>query len=190
MNWHAIGAVGQIMGSLATFVTVGYLAVQVHDSEIQDRHAIAQNRVERSFQFNLTAATSERIAAVRWKVYKGLYVGPTAASSNSGTPPAFYRAMTKLGLSDDETITLNSERLALWNMIAQTIPYLDELLPVDRAQVDSLNRLSISDPIFRLWYRFTKSNLNADAVRYVDELMAQSGYDDVAVPDNQAEGTR
>ena len=29
MNWNAIGAVGQILGSLAAFITVGYLVVQV-----------------------------------------------------------------------------------------------------------------------------------------------------------------
>ena len=49
VNWNAIGAVGQIMGSLATFVTVGFLFVQVHDSE-------------REMQ---SAATDSRAAAVR-----------------------------------------------------------------------------------------------------------------------------
>jgi hypothetical protein len=29
MNWEAIGAVGQLLGSVAVFVTLGYLAVQV-----------------------------------------------------------------------------------------------------------------------------------------------------------------
>ena len=29
MNWDAIGAIGQMLGSIAVFVTLGYLAVQV-----------------------------------------------------------------------------------------------------------------------------------------------------------------
>jgi len=33
MNWNAVGAIGQILGSLAVFVTIGFLAVQVHDNE-------------------------------------------------------------------------------------------------------------------------------------------------------------
>ena len=29
MNWNAIGAIGQLVGSIAVFVTLGYLSIQV-----------------------------------------------------------------------------------------------------------------------------------------------------------------
>ena len=29
MNWDAIAAIGQVLGSLAVFITLGYLALQV-----------------------------------------------------------------------------------------------------------------------------------------------------------------
>lgn len=42
MNWNAVGANGQILGSLATFVTVGCLVVQVHDSDADMRRSVTE----------------------------------------------------------------------------------------------------------------------------------------------------
>jgi hypothetical protein len=64
MNWNAVGAVGQIFGSLATFVTVGFLAVQTHDTEHEMKRAIAQSRTERAMEIKLAQATNERLAEI------------------------------------------------------------------------------------------------------------------------------
>lgn len=52
---------------------------------------------------------------------------------------------------------------------------MDQLLPQDRVHNDSSLRLSLSEPIFRLWYEISKSTLSPDAVRYLDNLLAQPG---------------
>ena len=62
MNWSAVGAIGQILGSLATFVTVGYLVIQVHDTELQMKRAIADSRTERNIQLNLASGACPTIA--------------------------------------------------------------------------------------------------------------------------------
>ena len=32
MNWDAIGAIGEVVGALAVFITLGYLAVQIRQN--------------------------------------------------------------------------------------------------------------------------------------------------------------
>jgi hypothetical protein len=39
MNWDAIGAVGEILGALAVFASLGYLAIQTRASALATRHA-------------------------------------------------------------------------------------------------------------------------------------------------------
>jgi hypothetical protein len=39
MNWDAIGAVGQILGAAAVFISLGYLAVQLKISNVTARHS-------------------------------------------------------------------------------------------------------------------------------------------------------
>jgi hypothetical protein len=45
MNWEAIGAVGELLGSLAVFVTLGYLAVQVRHARAEASRALSQGRM-------------------------------------------------------------------------------------------------------------------------------------------------
>jgi hypothetical protein len=46
MNWDAIGAIGQVLGSVAVFITLGYLAVQVRHQRQENRRALSQGRAE------------------------------------------------------------------------------------------------------------------------------------------------
>ena len=46
MNWDAIGAVGEMLGAIAVFVTLGYLAVQVKRARPEARRALRQGRTE------------------------------------------------------------------------------------------------------------------------------------------------
>jgi len=75
MNWHAIGAIGQILGSLATFVTVGYLVVQVHDTEKDMQRSIVEARTERNIQGNMAVAADERLVSILMKANAALTIG-------------------------------------------------------------------------------------------------------------------
>lgn len=46
MNWDAIGALGEVLGSIAVFVTLGYLAVQLRHARSETRRSISQGRME------------------------------------------------------------------------------------------------------------------------------------------------
>jgi len=188
MNWHAAGAIGQILGSLATFVTVGYLVVQVHDFEKDMQRSIGQSRAERNMEANLAFATSERLASIHIKADTAISLGkphPVSIPAEytevefhemlKTAPPIFQSAVTKLGLTPEEFAVLVAELTARWNNSSQTILYVDELLPGDRIQFDRTLRGGFAEPVVRWWWEFSKPAFNPDAVRYVDNLLAQPG---------------
>lgn len=43
MNWEAIGAIGEILGAVAVFVSLFYLALQIRRSNLQSRAAMVQS---------------------------------------------------------------------------------------------------------------------------------------------------
>jgi hypothetical protein len=72
---------------------------------------------------------------------------------------------------------LSFELQARWNNTSQTILYIDELSPGDRAQFDRTTRGGFSEPLVHLWYESAKGDYNPDVVRYVDNLLAQPNKD-------------
>src|SRR5262250_896557 len=49
MNWEEVGAIGQVLGSIAVFITLVYLSIQTNHSrrESQRAMALARNQAER-----------------------------------------------------------------------------------------------------------------------------------------------
>jgi hypothetical protein len=65
---------------------------------------------------------------------------------------------------------------AWWAYRAQTITHIDELPAGERAQFDRGMRSFYAQGRRRSWYeRFKDSTVNPDAVRYIDNLLAQPG---------------
>jgi len=60
---------------------------------------------------------------------------------------------------------------------AFAIEFVDLLSPGERAEFDSafLHLWKDAPPLNGLWYEASKDLLNPDAVRYIDNLLAQSG---------------
>ena len=53
MNWDAIGAIGQVLGSIAVLVTLGYLAIQVGHARREVQRSVSQNRTENFLQLTM-----------------------------------------------------------------------------------------------------------------------------------------
>src|SRR5262245_22559001 len=85
MNWNAIGAIGQILGSLATFVTVGFLFVQVHDNETETRRAVAQTRAERDMQINFAMVDDQRLVQSWAKLSRWLNANKSVTRATEAT---------------------------------------------------------------------------------------------------------
>jgi hypothetical protein len=46
MNWEEVGAIGQVLGSVAVFVTLGYLAVQVRHAHEEVQRNLGKVRTD------------------------------------------------------------------------------------------------------------------------------------------------
>jgi len=166
MNWEEVGAIGQVLGSVAVFITLVYLAVQVRHARQDVRRSINQSRFETIRQFNMTYATDERLNNLRVKSH--LLLG--------GQEFPFPRELRdRTGMTGEEAGALNWDQQAWWQYRCQMIPYLDELPGDERKMFEFGIRQYRDVPLPKLWYETNKPFLNPVIVRYVDNLLAQPG---------------
>ena len=166
MNWEEVGAIGQVLGSIAVFITLGYLATQVRHARQELRRSLSQGRSEAIRNLLMARATDERLMRLITK----------ADTAFGGEPVPFVAEVAKRAqLTLDDAATVLAEQGALWNYRLQVIPYVDELPSGDRASFDALTRLAYGRPgIARFYYEaFAKSSSHPDAIRYIDNLLAQ-----------------
>jgi hypothetical protein len=166
MNWDAVGAIGQVLGSIAVFVTLGYLAIQVKHARQESRRALSQGRSEAHREL-LAQQRDERILRAIMKADAGLAVPPhdTAAA-----------LMERAGLTLEEAHCVLSMNTAWWTYFLQIIPYVDELPAIERTAFENRVRAAYGRPgPSRLFYEtYLKPNANPGALRYIDNLLAQT----------------
>ena len=166
MNWDAIGAIGQMLGSLAVFITLGYLAVQLKHARQDSRRALSQSRGD-ALRDLYAKQGDERMTRLSTKAGVALGVQPTAVVS---------ALMEQAGLTRDEATEVFWMQLAWWQYRTQMIPNVNELHPIDRDSFDGAIRGVYRVPgVARLFYETMKSRTHPDAVRYIDNLLAQPG---------------
>jgi hypothetical protein len=166
MNWDAIGAIGEVMGSLAVFITLGYLALQIRHARSEARRALSQGRSEahrdlldRQQDAAILGATLKADAALGWQ------------------PTTFQAAlMERAGLTIEEASRVASMCIAWWTYVLQIIPYVDELPAMERTAFENRVRGNYGRPgVGRLFYEtYLKSTAHPDALRYVERVLARS----------------
>ena len=170
MNWDAIAAIGQMLGSVAVFVTLGYLAVQVRHTRDEMRRSVFQSRQEAIRELCLSRANSERYLTSAVAVAGAISAGSLLKS------PFIQELIERMGVSAEGAISTMWDEHAWWYMRMQQIPYVKELPPGERAAFEKGIRGNYSTSVVgRLWWEHNKDWLNPDAVRYIDNLLAQPG---------------
>jgi hypothetical protein len=168
VNWDAIGAIGQMLGSVAVFVTLAYLSVQVRQAKQEVQRATALDRAATGRELSLARATSDSLCALRIK-------SRIAFGQEKSSIPFVARAIDGR-LIEDEAYALYFEELAWWYPRVPAIQYIDHLPAAERDVFNELLRRNYGNlEPGRTWYERTKPILNADAVRYVDRVLAQRG---------------
>jgi len=164
MNWEEVGAIGQVLGSVAVFMTLGYLAVQVRHARMETRRSTSYVRTSSSSQQQMAFALDERWARI-W----------TRANVGLGTPiPPFMTELIRLtGVTTEEAASLLFGLHAQWEAHFHTIEYIGELSSEERAQVDGMLRGMLTSRLYRTYYDHHRSAFNRRAVRYIDSLMAE-----------------
>ena len=164
MNWDEVGAIGQVLGSIAVFITLVYLALQVRQARREVQHSISQSRADAVRHLLLNRANEERITRLNSKANAGL----------GGQPLPFVTTlMDRTDLTEEEAYSIFSEQMAWWNYRSQVIAYVDELPEGERIQFDEAIRRFFGHPVASLWYETLRPTLSPEAVRYVDETLAR-----------------
>ena len=167
MNWDAIGAVGQMLGSLAVFTTLGYLAVQLRQTRAEVKRSISQGRAGSNREMAMYRASNEQISDIFARAHQEL-----------GGESALFMVKLKerTGLTPVKAARLFWDQLAFWVDRTLTVSVIDALPAGERTQFEIHIRNSYgsnASPVSRLWYETTKAALNPDVVRYIDNLLAQ-----------------
>ena len=170
MNWDAIGAVGQVLGSIAVLVTLGYLGAQVRHARREVQRGFIQARNESARGLLMARAVDEQLNSILVK-----------ADTASGKQPTPFVAalMQHCDLTAEEAHRADLYNWAWWNLRGHTILYLDELPENLRMDFDLRMRRAYGGVgAERLWYQEWKlslESLDPVAVRYIDNLLAQPG---------------
>jgi len=129
MNWDAIGALGEVLGSIAVFVTLGYLAVQLRHARSETRRSISQGRMEANREIiKLELLDLEP----RRKVDASLGLEPI---------PGVAELMNVAELTWEEAYRVFMVEVAAWNYRVWTITNIEDLSPAERQLFDSAIRV-------------------------------------------------
>ena len=167
MNWEAIAAIGQMLGSVAVFVTLGYLGAQVRHARLEVQRGFIQARNESARGLLMARAVDEQLNSI--------LVRADTASGKQPTP--FVAGLMQHGnLTAEEAHRADLYNRAWWNLRGHTILHVDELPENLRMDFDGMMRRAYGGVrAERLWYQEWKLSLDPVAVRYVDNLLAQPG---------------
>jgi hypothetical protein len=164
--WDAIGAVSEGLGSLAVFITLGYLAIQVRYGRREMARAVTQGRLRVARELFVLRAENSELSELWGRV----------AERIRAPAPAGAMAFEELGLSPVEAMRLHAFAIAVWTYQTETIHYVDELAPGERATFDrTIRGMFGTGAVHRYWYDHMREGLNPVAVAYVDKLLANAG---------------
>ena len=165
MNWEEVGAIGQMLGSLAVLVTLGYLAVQVRHANYELRRSISQGRGEAIRELFMARATDVQLARLLAK---------TAEAFGRQRDPFVDALMQRAGLTREEALRLSHEQAAWLNYRIQVFPYVGDLSTSDRAVFDNGIRATYESGMERVYLDTTiRYMAHPDFIRYIDNLLAQ-----------------
>jgi len=165
MNWAAISAVGEVLGSVAVFITLGYLAVEVRHAREAVARSSRQSRYDALREAYMMWASCPELANATAKI--GISLAIPASR--------FTELATAAGLSRSEALLVMNSLRVSWTLTEQTIEALGELSPGAQVQAAFNYRETWGKGVGALWYRTLKEYLNPDVVRYVDNVLAQPG---------------
>lgn len=165
MDWQAIGAVGEVLGSVAVLVTLVYVAAQVRQARAEVGRALNLGRFDAARELAMNYANNVELAASAHQ--QNLALG-------GGAIPFVSRLTAQTVASVEEALALHWSYLA-WTMFrVRVISYVDDLPDVEQADFNRVVRFEYGESaIGRLWWESQKSTLAPRVTQYIDRVLAQ-----------------
>ena len=163
MNWDAIGAIGEILGASAVFVTLVYLAVQVRHAKEQARLSVQQVRNSTFREIFLSVAQNPQITAVLAKAEN------TWTHDIETEKELFEKAEFT---AEDQIVWANYYR-AVWNYFREVIENRNDF---DPAQLKSFERglILVFEKSPSTTYFRGMEPINSPAIQFVKTVLEAS----------------
>ena len=162
MNWEAIGAAGELIGSAAVFVTLVYLAAQVRHARAESSRALSQGRMEANREVLRLDMEEQNLATII----------KAETSLGSPRPPLVVTLMEHCGLDLEEAWRMMLIEAARWNYRVHVITHVQDLSDIERAVFDDATRIRYGSSVTRLLYmNHFRAAAHPDVVKYVDNLL-------------------
>ncbi|HSG89310.1 MAG TPA: hypothetical protein VLA56_08860 [Pseudomonadales bacterium] len=162
MNWDAISAVGEILGSVAVFITLGYLALQVRHARAETGRALSQGRMEANREV-LKLDLEERHLAARIKAEAAFAVTP---------PRVVVELMEKTSLTLEEAWHVFLVEVARWNYRTHVIVHWDALPESERDLFDHAVRIRMASGLSLWMYEMHfRPGANKEVLTYMDRVL-------------------
>src|SRR4051794_36201451 len=112
MYWDAIGAVGQILGSVAVLATLVYLSIQTRHAAAEAQRSFFETHHQGIFDLCKHRSASERLNQLSLRAHLEL----------GARPPIFVRNLVeRTGLSTEEALVVYWDMAADWMWRLQSI---------------------------------------------------------------------
>jgi hypothetical protein len=168
VNWQAVGAIGEVLGSIAVFATLGYLAVQLRHARQEVRRSMSQSRAE---------AHRDTLAMFREPQVLALWVKANVAEEGVRRSAFAAHAMEHWKMTREEAVLLLLTMTSAWQQRLELIPYVADLSPMERHEFEQVIRAVYGRPgAQRKFYElYIKETQHPDAVRYVESVLGEAG---------------
>jgi hypothetical protein len=149
LNWDALGAIGEIMGSMGVLVSLIYLAVQTRNGASETRDASIHSVMELAIKFRAESYTGD-LADIRMKAAMNQPMEPIEVLKFEGYLSALFE-LNELVFVQYQKDKLDPEYFKAWERRTQA---------------------AISVPRIQQFWGKTKTGYRASFVEYIDRLMA------------------
>ena len=161
MNWDAIGAIGQAVSALALIVVI----VQVRLSTSETLRSIRADHSDDLRRTLMDQAHSEFLCRV---LAKG-----SRAYDDQMLP--FAKELIERGLAPEEASAFDAWCHSWFIADTQHITHIDKLTKAERQKFDFILRQAHRSGARARYLELNREMMNADAVRYIDNLLAHPG---------------
>jgi hypothetical protein len=161
MNWEAVGAVAEIMGSLTVISTLFYLALQVKHARDQISTSVRESRNAMLRELHFAAIQNPQLARVIGKA-------TVAWNLRIESEKQFYEAAE---FSIEDQVIWVAYMRAYWSYVRIAVGSIPDLTPSQREEVDREITAIYSKGPGKLYFD-SMSAIDSSALKYVRELMA------------------
>jgi hypothetical protein len=152
INWDAIGAMGEIAGSVGVFISLAYLAVQLRSSASETRDASIHSVMELAIKFRAESYHGD-LAEIRLKAALGDSLTQLESLKFEGYLSALFE-LNELVFVQYQKKKLDPEYFQAW---------------------ERRTSAAMSVPRIQQFWAKTKTGYRSSFVQYIDGLLGKSG---------------